>query len=225
MVGGACYASDPMNIDQCKTFLFQGDSITDCGRDRSAEAIANHPQALGPGYAGIIAGGLLSDYPSRELQVFNRGISGNRVVDLYARWKCHGINLAPDCLSILIGVNDTWHEFGSQNGVELDRYDQVYRMLLDYTRSRLPQICLVLCQPFVLPTGVVTPEWEADIQGRQAIVLRLAKEFGAIHVPFQEMFNEALKEAGPSYWTEDGVHPTAAGHTRMARFWRQCVGA
>ena len=76
----------------------------------------------------------------------------------------------------------------------------------------------------MLPTGVVTPEWEVDIQGRREIVARLAKEFGAIHVPFQEMFNDALKEAAPEYWAQDGVHPTPAGHTRMARFWRQYVG-
>ena len=213
-----------MNIDQCKVFLFQGDSITDCGRERAQEAVPNYSQALGPGYAGKIAGDLLADYPSRQLQIFNRGISGNRVVDLYARWKCDAINLAPDCLSILIGVNDTWHEFSSKNGVELDRYEQVYRMLLEFTRSRLPETVLVLCQPFVLPTGVVTPEWEVEIQARRVIVERLAKEFGAIHVPFQEMFNEALKEAGPDYWTHEGVHPTPAGHTRMARFWRKCVG-
>jgi lysophospholipase L1-like esterase len=213
-----------MNIDQCKVFLFQGDSITDFGRDRSQEAIPNHVGALGPGYAGKIAGDLLADHPGRQLQIFNRGISGNRVVDLYARWKSDAINLAPDCLSILIGVNDTWHEFGSKNGVELDRYEQVYRMLLEFTRSRLPETLLVLCQPFILQVGAVTPEWEPEIAGRREIVERLANEFGAIHVPFQEMFNEALKEAAPQYWAEDGVHPSPAGHARMARFWRKCVG-
>lgn len=213
-----------MNIEDCRVFLFQGDSITDFGRDRSAEAIPNHVNALGPGYAGKIASELLSDYPSRKLSIFNRGISGNRVVDLYARWKCDAVNLKPDCLSILIGVNDTWHEFGSQNGVELDRYEQVYRMLLQYTLARLPKVQLVLCEPFVLPTGVVTPDWEVEIGARREIVARLAKEFGAIHVPFQKMFNEALKEASPDYWAEDGVHPSPAGHARMTKFWRACVG-
>lgn len=213
-----------MNAEHCRTFLFQGDSITDCGRDRSAEGAPNHNNALGPGYAGKIAGELLAEYPGRNLRIFNRGISGNRVVDLYARWKCDGINLAPDCISILIGVNDTWHEFGSQNGVELDRFEQVYRMLLELTRARLPETRLVLCEPFVLPTGVVTPDWESDIRGRQGIVARLVQEFGAVHVPFQKMFNEALKEAPAEYWAADGVHPTPAGHTRMARLWRQCVG-
>ncbi|MDD5350464.1 MAG: SGNH/GDSL hydrolase family protein [Chthoniobacteraceae bacterium] len=213
-----------MNIEDCRVFLFQGDSITDCGRDRSAEALPNHNQALGPGYASKIAGDLLADYPSRKLTIFNRGISGNRVVDLYARWKCDAVNLKPDCLSILIGVNDTWHEFGSQNGVELDRYEQVYRMLLQYTLKKLPKVNLVLCEPFVLATGVVTPEWEVEMAARREIVARLAKEFGTVFVPFQKMFNEAIKEAAPDYWTADGVHPTPAGNARMAKFWRECVG-
>jgi len=213
-----------MNIEQCRVILFQGDSITDCGRDRSAEANPNHNTALGPGYVGKIGGALLAEYPSRNLQVFNRGIGGNRVVDLYARWKFDAVNLSPDLISILIGVNDTWHEFGSQNGVELDRYEQVYRMLLEYTRARLPEVQFVLCEPFVLLTGVVTPEWQVEIAARREIVVRLAQEFGAVFVPFQKMFDEALKDAPAEYWTSDGVHPTPAGHTRMAAFWRKCVG-
>lgn len=213
-----------MNIEQCRVILFQGDSITDCGRDRSAEANPNHNTALGPGYVGKIGGALLAEYPSRNLQIFNRGIGGNRVVDLYARWKFDAVNLSPDLISILIGVNDTWHEFGSQNGVELDRYEQVYRMLLEYTRARLPEVQFVLCEPFVLLTGVVTPEWQVEIAARREIVVRLAQEFGAVFVPFQKMFDEALQEAPAEYWTSDGVHPTPAGHTRMAAFWRKCVG-
>ena len=213
-----------MNVQECRVFLFQGDSITDCGRDRSGEAIPNHMNALGPGYVGKIAGDLLAESSIRDVQVFNRGISGNRVVDLYARWKCDAVNLKPDCISILIGVNDTWHEFGSQNGVELDRYEQVYRMLLEFTLKRLPAVKLILCEPFVLRTGVVTPDWETDIQGRQEIVARLAQETGALLVPFQTMFDEALKEAGPEYWAGDGVHPSPAGHARMASFWQKCVG-
>lgn len=212
------------NFDDCKVVLFQGDSITDCGRDRQNEATANHNGALGQGYASKIAGELLARYPDRNLQIYNRGISGNRVVDLYARWKCDAINLQPDCISILIGVNDTWHEFNWNNGVECDRYEQVYRMLLEFTRARLPKTRLVLCEPFVLPVGVVKPEWEEDIKIRREIVGRLAGEFGATHVPFQKLFDEAVKEAPAEYWLGDGVHPSPAGHARMAAFWRECVG-
>jgi len=200
-----------MKLNQNQIILFQGDSITDCGRNREAESLPNDNGALGCGYPGKIAGGLLADSPALNLRIFNRGISGNRVVDLYARWKADGVNLKPDLVSILIGVNDTWHEFGGRNGVELDRFEQVYRMLLDYTREKAPEAQLVLCEPFTLPCGVITPDWEADIRGRQEIVARLASEFGALLVPFQEMFNVAQKEAAPDYWAMDGVHPTPAG--------------
>jgi lysophospholipase L1-like esterase len=213
-----------MKIELDQVILFQGDSITDCGRIREVENEANDNHALGAGYVGRLAGALLSDYPAENLRIFNRGISGNRVVDLYARWKADCVNLRPDWISILIGVNDTWHEFMSRNGVELDRYEMVYRMLLEYTRTRLPATRLVLCEPFVLPCGVVTPEWEDDIRARQEVVRRLAGEFDAVLVPFQQMFDDALKEAPAGFWAGDGVHPTPAGHTRMALFWRSKVG-
>ncbi len=205
-------------------FLFQGDSITDCQRHRESQELVNQSAALGCGYVGHLAGALLAQYPEHRLRMLNRGISGNRIVDLYARWKPDGVNLQPDWISILIGVNDVWHEIKSHTGVELDRFEQVYRMLLAYTCQGLPNVRMVLCEPFVLPCGVVTPEWEEDIRGRQEVVLRLAAEFSAIRVPFQEMFNAALKEAPPEYWAEDGVHPTPAGHARMAIFWRSCLG-
>jgi len=213
-----------MKIEQNQVILFQGDSITDAGRNRANQDNANSNDALGFGYASKVAGALLADYPDHGLRIFNRGISGHRVVDLYARWKGDTLNLNPDLISILIGVNDTWHEFNYQNGVELDRFEQVYRMMLQFTRERLPKVHLVLCEPFVLRCGVVTPEWEADIRGRREIVSRLAGEFGALLVPFQEMFDEALKEAPAEYWAGDGVHPSPAGHERMARFWRARTG-
>ena len=134
--------------DKATKILFQGDSITDAGRARDAALPAN--TGLGLGYPHLIAGRLLSQCPKRGYQFFNRGIGGNRVVDLYARWKVDALNMRPDLISILIGVNDTWHEFGSRNGVEVDRYATVYRMLLEWTRKELPQTKLVICEPFVL---------------------------------------------------------------------------
>jgi lysophospholipase L1-like esterase len=213
-----------IKLAQNQVILFQGDSITDCERKKGEQDKPNNPEALGNGYARRIADGLLADHSSLGLRIFNRGISGHRVVDLYARWKSDAVNLKPDLISILVGVNDTWHEFNSGNGVELDRFEQVYRMKLQYTRERLPDVSFVLCEPFVLPCGAVTPEWEADIRGRQKIVADLAIEFDAVLVPFQKMFNEALKEAPPEYWAADGVHPTPVGHERMAAFWRACTG-
>ena len=125
-----------------QTILFQGDSITDCGRDRNA---AGPNAGLGEGYAAMAATALLNRKGGGRLQIYNRGISGNRIVDLYARWKIDGLNLEPDVISILIGVNDTWHEFGSRNGVEVPRYEQFYRMLLEWTVRDRPGVKLVLC--------------------------------------------------------------------------------
>jgi len=90
------------------------------------------------GYANLLAGELLASEPDKEYKIFNRGVSGHRIVDLYARWKRDCLNLKPDVLSLLIGINDIWHEFGSQNGVDAKRFDQFYRMLLDWTKEENP---------------------------------------------------------------------------------------
>ncbi len=196
--------------------LFQGDSITDCGRGRDTELPNDQ---LGAGYPAMVAARLRADRPGEDLRFFNRGISGNRVVDLYARWKIDAVNLNPDVLSILIGVNDTWHEFERNNGVEVERYGEFYRMLLNWTVTARPGIRLLLIEPFVLETGVVTSEWVAEINQRRRIVRQLAEEFHTAFVPAQEIFDAALREAPADYWLGDGVHPTAAGHQRLADAW------
>ena len=199
-----------------QVILFQGDSITDCGRSRDA----NVPNAgLGGGYPSMAAAHLLCAKAEDGLKFFNRGISGNRIVDLYARWKVDGLNLNPDVISILIGVNDTWHAFGSNNGVEVPRYEQFYRMLLEWTIQASPGVKLALCEPFVYVCGAVSPEWVPEINQRREVVRKMAKEFDAIFIPYQEIFDAALKRAPAEYWLGDGVHPTLAGHQLMAEAW------
>lgn len=202
--------------------LFQGDSITDCGRSREANAVN---AGLGGGYVGFIAARQLAARPADTLTFLNRGISGNRIVDLYARIKADTINLKPQVLSVLIGVNDTWHEFGSQNGVAVPKYERVYGAFLSEVREALPKVRLVLCEPFVLTCGVVTEAWVAEMDQRRAVVRKLARTFKAVFVPFQAMFDAAVKEAPPAYWAGDGVHPSLAGHDRMAQAWLKAVGA
>jgi len=203
-------------INPKTTILFQGDSITDAGRDRNQKG-AN--AGLGGGYALFIAAQLLGERPSASLQFFNRGIAGNRIVDLYARIKCDVINLKPNVLSVLIGVADTWIEFGDQNGVAVPKFERLYRDLLTEVRAALPAVKFVLCEPFVLPVGVVTKDWVAEMDQRRAVVKKLAVEFKTKFVPFQTMFDNAVKQAPPAYWASDGVHPTPAGHMRMAQLW------
>ncbi|MEX0775135.1 MAG: SGNH/GDSL hydrolase family protein [Phycisphaeraceae bacterium] len=196
--------------------LFQGDSITDAGRARND---LQRNGDLGRGYAAMTAALLLADHPTLNLGFLNRGISGDRVTNLMARWKGDCLNLQPTVVSILIGVNDIWHEFGSKTGTNMDKYERFYRELLVDARAALPQVRLVLCEPFVTRTGAVGDDWLPVLKEEQAIVRKLANEFAAKLVPFQGMFDQACQEAPANYWAGDGVHPSAAGHMRMARMW------
>lgn len=203
--------------------LFQGDSITDTSRNREI-ALPNQPAALGSGYPNLIAASLLKNNPKTNLSFLNRGISGNRIVDLYARWKSDALNLNPDLISILIGVNDLWHESKHNNGVDLKRFETMYRLLLDFTSQHSVNTKLILCEPFLLPCGVADESWFEDMAERQAIVKKLALEFSTSFVPFQTKFNEALELAPAEFWAEDGVHPSPAGHQLMAEAWLEVAG-
>lgn len=205
-----------------KTVLFQGDSITDAKRDR--EAVEGNTSSTGTGYVALVAGKLLAKNIGKEFNCINRGISGNRVVDLYARWKVDALNLKPDLLSILVGVNDTWHEFAWQNGVEPDRYEKVYRMLLELTKAELPEVKLVLCEPFCLLSELVTTEWLEEVRQRGTIVKKLAEEFGATFVPLQQLLEDAAAKAGDNLKIlRDGVHPTLLGAQIIADQWLKIV--
>ena len=205
-----------------KTILFQGDSITDAKRDR--ELPDCYSQTMGSGYVALTAGKLLAANLGREFCCINRGISGNRIVDLYARWKRDAINLKPDLISILVGVNDTWHEIASQNGVELPRYEKIYRMLLEWTREELPDVKLVLCEPFSLLSEIVTPEWMAEVAQRGEIVKKLAAEFDAVFVPLQNVLENAAVEAKDNLKIlRDGVHPTLVGAQIISDQWLKFV--
>lgn len=117
------------------------------------------------------------------------------------------------------GVNDTWHEFGSNNGVDIPRFKQFYRMLLEWTLKARPNAKLVLGEPFVFVGGAVTNDWVPEVNQRRAIVRKMASDFNAVFIPYQDIFNEALQRAPWDYWLADGVHPTYAGHQLMADAW------
>ena len=206
------------------TVLFQGDSITDCGRAACGGA-GFDSKGLGPGYPGMIAARLACDRPGVEWDFINRGISGNRVVDLYARWKIDALNLKPDFLSILIGVNDTGHEKVLRNGVEVPRYEQFYRMLLDWTLKELPNVKLVLLEPFVFPFGAVTPDWVDEIAQRGDVVRRIADDYQAVFIPVQSILNDALQKAPREHWLADGIHPMPAGHQLIADAWLKATAS
>ncbi len=198
--------------------LFQGDSITDGNRGRSLDP--NH--ILGHGYAFIIAAKYGAALADRNLTFLNRGISGNTVVDLEKRWPKDTLDLKPDVLSILIGVNDNSHN------VPVDQYEQIYDKLLTDTKAANPNIRFVLCEPFTLPVGARKTNWEpwvAGIKQRQEIVARLAAKHHAALVHFQKVFDDACQRAPAEYWIWDGVHPTYSGHQLMADEWERTVRA
>ena len=205
-----------------KTLLFQGDSITDAGRTATDNASFISPgyplMGMGFGYPHLLASKICAEHP-QDWTVLNRAITGNRVVDLYARWKLDTLNLNPDVLSILIGINDVWHEFKRQNGVEAPRYDEFYRRLLDWCLQTNPDMQFILLEPFAFVEGEVTPEWWEDIAGRQQIVRKIAQDYNAIFVPLQNVFDEAKKRAPGNFWLADGVHPTLPGHHLIAKAW------
>lgn len=204
--------------------LFQGDSITDAGRNKQRE-MPNEASSFGAGYAHLIAANLLEQLAGHGLTFYNRGISGNKVFQLADRWDKDCVDLKPGVLSILIGVNDYWHfRNGNYDGTP-EIYENDFRKLLERTRAALPGIKLVICQPFVLTgTSAVDETWVEPFSAYQKIASKIATEFDAIWVPFQEAFNKAIEHAPAVYWAGDGVHPSMAGAQLMAIEWLKAIG-
>ena len=208
-----------------KNILFQGDSITDCSRDKSDWVRKTRcPSRLGHGYPLLVGSRLALDFPN-EYNVENRGISGNRIVDLYARIKVDLINLCPDYLSILIGVNDVGHEIDQKNGVSAEKFEVVYRLMLDEIRAALPACKILLLSPYVLPGDATVNEekperWEyfrTEVPLRAAVVKKVAQDYPVSLIETQPLFDEAQNHVNAKDLLVDGVHPGPAGHELLAR--------
>lgn len=208
------------------TVLFQGDSITDYGRNRDALG-PNNPQGLGPSYPFIASSYLLNMLPDRDLSFFNRGVSGNKVFQLANRWQSDTLDLNPDILSILVGVNDYWHTFTNGYDGTLETYEHDYRALLDRTQRELPGVTLVIGEPYALKGGkAINSNWDLSVfEGYKKAARSIAKDYGAAFVPYQSIYDEAIKKAPVSYWSPDGVHPSIAGCQLMAHGWLNTVKA
>lgn len=210
-------------FEKGNTVLFQGDSITDAGRDKEKE-LPNNARSFGLGYAFLASSALLNEMPEKNLTTYNRGISGNKVYQLADRWQKDCLDLKPDVLSILIGVNDYWHKRNGKYDGTVEVYENDYRKLLKSTKEKLPNIKLVICEPFyVLNTSAVDESWAKPMKEYQAAAKKIADEFGALWVPFQQIFDEAVKHAPATYWTGDGVHPAMPGAQLMAEAWLKVV--
>ncbi len=203
-----------------QTILFQGDSITDAGRNRDAP---DGEHGLGFGYAMMAASRLQVRFPELGLRFHNRGISGDRVPDLLKRWKKDCLVLKPDWVSVLIGINDVWRAFDANDPTRTEDYARGYRELLERTREGTGAR-LILCEPFVVPYPPDRAGWRTDLDAKIQVVRELAREFEAVLVPFDGIYAAACTRREPAFWAHDGVHPTPSGHMLMAEHWLQAVG-
>lgn len=211
-----------------KVILFFGDSITDARRSYVEDEALPMIHYQGSGYATMVSAALGADAPY-TYQCYNRGISGNRIVDLYARIKKDAINLKPDYMSILIGINGVWHEYSQKNGVSAEKFEMVYDLLIQELKQELPDLKIMIMEPFVLhgrstcSSEICPGRWEhfsTEAPLRAAAAERIAEKHNLVFVPLQEMFDKAEATAPyEGYWLYDGVHPSAAGHELIKRAW------
>ena len=205
--------------DKGLVFLFQGDSITDGNRGRNADP--NH--IMGHGYAFAVASRVGADFPAAGHSFYNRGTSGNKIPDLQKRWQADTLDIKPDVLSILIGINDTAAAVENKPGAQnIDDFETGYRELLNQTKEAKRDTIFVLGLPFVFPVGKRKENWELWRDGtlqRGERVKKLAKEFNAELVDYPAVFDKAIEKAAADYWIWDGIHPTVAAHELMAREW------
>jgi acyl-CoA thioesterase-1 len=206
----------PVQIENNSIILFQGDSITDAGRDYK---VSSH---LGYGYAMMISAWFSSLYPEKNVQFLNRGISGNRAIDLKSRWVKDCLDIKPNWVSIMIGINDTWRRYDSNDPTSPEQFESYYRDILTQSKNKL-NAKFILMEPFVLPVSEDRIKYREDLEPKIEIVQKLAKEFNALLIPMDGIFKKAISLREPTFWAEDGVHPTLAGHALIARHWLKAI--
>jgi len=199
--------------------LFQGDSITDAGRNKTDMDFNSLP-AFGNGYVSLFAAQLLFDNPSKNLKIYNRGISGNKVFQLADRWDKDCMDIKPNVLSIMVGVNDFWHTLTNGYKGTIQTYKDDYVKLLQRTKDTFPDLQLIIAQPYAV-NGIksVDEKWYPAFAEYQQAAQDIAGKFDAIYIPLQTVFDKAQKAMPGKYWTADGVHPTLAGAKIMSAAW------
>lgn len=221
--------------------LFIGDSITDgnwgnaCGtaKPSSERTLWDMNHIYGSGYMYLCATHYQGDYPEKEYEFFNRGISGNTLEDLEKRWQTDAIDLKPDVLSLLVGTNDVHYYLQGDKKKPFDfaAWEERYRSLLSRSLQANPDLKIVLGAPFVANTGsmrqsVDFAERDSLVRRCAQAVERIAKEYNAVFLPYNALFDKLLSSTPTSkdtYWIWDGIHPTPAGHKRMADLWIERV--
>lgn len=212
-----------VSLQKGDVVLFQGDSITDAGRKKDEKGY-NNAAALGSGYAMLAGAGLLFRYADKDLKVYNKGISGNKVYQLAERWDADCIDLQPKVLSILVGVNDFWHTLTNGYKGTIETYRKDFTALLDRTKQKLPDVKFIIGEPYAV-TGVkaVDDKWYPAFNDYRQAAREIADKYSAVFIPYQTIYDKAQKSAPGVYWTGDGVHPTMAGAKLMAEAWLEAV--
>lgn len=196
--------------------LFQGDSVTDTGRDRA------DIKSLGYGYPMMAAAWFGASHPEQKVRFINKGVSGDRTCDLKARWEEDCIKLQPTVVSILIGINDCWRRYDRNEPTTVEEFDENYRFLL----TRLKEMSVrtvILGEPFLLPIPEDRRQWREDLDPKITVVRDLAREFQTLLLPLDGVFNSVVSRREPEFWTPDGVHPSPAGHALIAKEWLRAI--
>lgn len=205
-----------INLKNGSKILFQGDSITDAGR------IKDKPMDMGNGYAAMVKAIASVKCPDIDFTYINRGISGNRSRDLAARWNEDCIDLKPDLVSIMIGINDTWRRYDRNDPTTASDYEKAYRSILKKTKEETDAKILIL-EPFLLPYPENRKEWRDDLDPKIQVVRDLVAEFKTEFVPLDGIFAKYIAKKPIAYWSADGVHPTKEGHMLIAHKWYEAV--
>lgn len=196
-----------------KTVLFQGDSITDSFRNYEDF------NSLGVGYPMLAAAGFHASNPTAKTEFLNRGISGNRVRDLRQRWQTDCVELNPDNVSILIGINDVWRGFDSNDPIDLGAFEEDYSFILNEIRQKLPETKIIILEPFLLHAPEDRSKWRPVLDPTIQSVRRLADNFADAFIPLDGLFAAAASVSSHEKWAADGVHPTPCGHALIAQNW------
>jgi acyl-CoA thioesterase I len=200
-----------------KIILFQGDSVTDAGRSR------NDVSSLGNGYAMMAASWHTALNPEKDFEFINKGIGGNRTIDLVKRWEEDCICIKPDIVSILIGINDCWRRYDSKDPTSAGVFEENYRIIIEMVRERLDSK-IILCEPFLLHVLPGQKEWREDLDPKIEVVRKLSAEYGTLLLPLDRIFQRVSKIRPPGFWANDGVHPSQYGHALIAAEWLKLSG-
>jgi len=206
-----------MQIKDYSTILFQGDSITDVNRDYL------DINSLGNGYVSIIADILNSKFPKKHLTIINKGESGNQSLAMKNRWQQDCIDLKPDILSILIGINDTWRRYDCNDATTTDAYALNVQQMLQNVKIQLPNTKIIIIEPFLLHINKGIANWREDLNPKIMALRELAVEYADIYIPMDGLFAVANLEQKADFWATDGVHPTIAGHELIAKHWLEAL--